>query len=322
MKLSKFLAGLALALSLPFAAQAADDYPSRPIRIVVAFPAGGVTDLASRIVAEALGKELNQSVIVENKAGGDGTVGLLEVVKAEPDGYTLLAGGFGGQLIPPLIKSNFPVDIQESLTLVARPTEFANVLVVNKDLPVNSVKEFMDYVKERPGELNFGSSGSATSDRLTTEMFMQHTGLKLTHVPYKGGAAALNDLAAGVIQVMFGNMPPALGLIQGGSLKPLAVTSPYRVPQLPDVPTMEEAGVEGFTMTSWNAIFAPKGLPEDIQNKLSDAIAKAVQRPETQEQLRKVGFEPVGEGSKEFQAFFAKERDRWKQVIDTAGLQN
>lgn len=318
--LGTFIAAVAMVAMQPLTANALDK--TRPIRMVVAFPAGGVTDLASRVVANALSHELGQPVIVENKAGGDGVNAIIEVTGSAPDGNTLLSGGFGGQLIPPLMKKNFPVDIEKQLTLIARPTEFTNVLLVNKEVPVNSVKEFMDYVAKHPGELNYGSAGSSSSDRLTTVMFMQKTGLELNYVPYKGSAAALNDLSAGIIQVMFGNLPPALGLIEGGNLKPLAVTAPYRVPQLPDVPTMQEAGVDGFSMTSWNSLFGPAGMSDEDVKTLSDSISAAVMKPDTQKKLRDIGFEPIGEGAEAFRKHFAADKARWKQVIDTAGLAN
>jgi len=303
---------------LPHGASALDR--SQTIRIVTAFPAGGVTDIAGRIIADGLTKELGQTVIVENKPGGDGVIGLMEVVKARPDGQTLLLGGFGGQLIPPLIKKNFPVKIDEALTFIARPTGFSNVLLVTNDLPVNSVDELIAYAKEHPGELNFGSAASTSSDRLTTEMFMQATGTQLTHVPYKGGAAALNDLSSGVVQVMFGNLPAAMGLIDGEMLRPLAVTAAERVPQLPDVPTMQEQGIADFDVTSWISLFGPAGMEPDDVKLLSDAIVAVVSKPEIRASLEKVGFTVIGEGAEEFEASFNAERDRWQKVIDAAGI--
>ena len=319
MKILKSLAlGSLIAMAVPVVANAID--ADQPIRIVVAHPAGSVTDISSRILAESMSKKLGQSVFVENRTGGDGTIGLLEVVKAAPDGNTLFAGGFGGQLIPPLMKKDFPVDVNTQLTKIARPTEFANILVVNADFPAKSVQELIEYSKANPGKVNFGASGSATSSRLTAEMFLQRTDANVTMVPYAGSPAVVNDLASGVIQASFANLPTVVGLIESGDLRALAVTSPYRLPQLPDVPTMIEAGVPDFAVTSWNSIFGPAGMaPEDVK-KLSDAIVAAVQDPETQEALRKIGFEPVGEGSEEFKKFFEAEVNRWTPVLEKAGL--
>lgn len=319
MKFRKTLALAAvLSAAIPMTAYAIDT--SQPIRIVVAHPAGSVTDIASRIIAEALTTELDQPVFVENRTGGDGTIGMLEVVKAAPDGNTIFAGGFGGQLIPPLMKKDFPIDVNTQLTKIARPTEFANILVINADLPVKSVGELIDYAKAHPGEVNWGASGTATSSRLTGEMFIQKTDAPMTRVPYAGSPAAINDLATGVIQVIFANLPTVVGLIDAGELRALAVTSPYRLPQLPDVPTMIESGIPDFAVTSWNSFFGPAGMdPKDVKT-LSDAIVKVVQEPKVGESLRQVGFEPVPEGSEDFAKFFDAQVALWKPVLEKAEL--
>jgi tripartite-type tricarboxylate transporter receptor subunit TctC len=299
---------------------AADRYPSRVVKLVVAFAPGGVADIMGRMIAQALQQKLGQTVIVENKPGGDGTIGMGEVVRAAPDGYTLLIGGFGGQIIPPLMKDDFPFDVRRDIVKIALTAEFANVLVVNKELPINSVKEFIDYAKARPGALNFGSSGRATSDRLAAELFMLETGTKMLNVPYKGGGAALTDLRAGTTQVMFPQLPAVIGLAASGDVKPLAVTSRYRLPQLPDVPTLSETVLPGFHVTSWNVLLAPKGLPDDIRKILSDVLVEAVKDPQLQAKMRTLGIEPVGMASAEADMFFEQELQRWKRVIDTAGI--
>jgi tripartite-type tricarboxylate transporter receptor subunit TctC len=279
-----------------------------------------VADIMGRLIAQALQQKLGQTVIVENKPGGDGLIGMGEVVRAAPDGYTLLVGGFGGQIIPPLMKDDFPFDVRSDLVKIAISAEFANVLVVNKELPINSARELIDYAKARPGALNFGSSGRATSDRLAAELFMRETGTRMVNVPYKGGGAALTDLRAGTTQVMFPQLPAVLGLAASGDVKPLAVTSSYRLPQLPDVPTLSETVLPGFHVASWNVILAPKGLPDDVRAILSDAIVAAVKDPELREKMRKLGVEPVGMASAEADTFFNQELQRWKQVIDAAGI--
>jgi tripartite-type tricarboxylate transporter receptor subunit TctC len=309
-----------LTLSVPVVLQAAERYPSRTVKLVVAFAPGGVADIMGRLIAQALQQKLGQTVIVENKPGGDGLIGMGEVVRAAPDGYTLLVGGFGGQIIPPLMKDDFPFDVRSDLVKIAISAEFANVLVVNKELPVNSARELIDYAKARPGALNFGSSGRATSDRLAAELFMRETGTRMVNVPYKGGGVALTDLRAGTTQVMFPQLPAVIGLAAAGDVRPLAVTSSYRLPQLPDVPTLSETVLPGFHVASWNVILAPKGLPDDIRAILSDAIVAAVKDRELQEKMRKLGVEPVGKASAEADAFFNQELQRWKQVIDAAGI--
>jgi tripartite-type tricarboxylate transporter receptor subunit TctC len=312
---------VAFVLAVLANAEAADKYPSRPVKLVVAFAPGGVADVMGRLVAEALQPRLHQSVFVENKPGGDGLIGMGEVVRAEPDGYTLLVGGFGGQIIPPLMKDDFPFDVRNDLVKIALTAEFGNVLVINKSLPVNSVTELIAYLKARPGSVNFASSGLATSDRLAAEMFMLETGTKMLDVPYKGGGIALDDLMVGSTQVMFPQLPAVLGLVNSGEVRALAVTSLTRLSQLPDVPTLAESGLPGFRVTSWNELFGPRGLPDDIRDVLSNALVDAI-RNDTglRDKMRQLGVEPIGEGSAKAEAFFNEELSRWKDVIDRSGV--
>ena len=209
------------------------------MKLVVAFAPGGVADIMGRLVAQLLQHKLGGTFIVENKPGGDGLIGMGEVVRAQPDGYTLLIGGFGGQIVPPLMKDDFPFDVRRDIVKIAMTAEFANVLVVNKDLPVNSVSELIAYLKERPGKLNFGSSGRATSDRLAAEMFMLETGTRMLNVPYRGGGVALNDMLAGTTQVMFPQLPAVISLATSGTVKPLG-----RHQQLPALATAGGADIE------------------------------------------------------------------------------
>jgi tripartite-type tricarboxylate transporter receptor subunit TctC len=313
-----FAALFAVALAAP--AHAQERYPSRTVKLVVAFAPGGVADIMGRLVAQLLQHKLGGTVIVENKPGGDGLIGMGEVVRAAPDGYTLLVGGFGGQIVPPLMKDDFPFDVRRDIVKIAMTAEFANVLVVNKSLPVNSVAELIAYLKERPGKLNFGSSGRATSDRLAAEMFMLETGTKMLNVPYRGGGVALNDMLTGSTHMMFPQLPAVLGMATSGAVKPLAVTSNYRLSQLPDVPTLSETLLPGYHVTSWNMLYAPRGLPETIRKTLSDAVVEAVRDPQFRDRMVKIGVEPAGKASAEAEAFFEQELVRWKKVIDAAGL--
>ena len=317
---SIFAATLALTAVIVTGAWGQDRYPSRTIKLVVAFTAGGVADIMGRLVAQLLQQKIGGTVIVENKPGGDGLIGMGEVVRAAPDGYTFLVGGFGGQIVPPLMKDDFPFDVRRDIVKIAMTAEFANVVVVNKDLPVNTIAELIAYLKARPGQLNYGSSGRATSDRLAGEMFMFETGTKMLNVPYRGGGGALNDMLTGSTQVMFPQLPAVLGMATSGAVKPLAVTSNYRLSQLPNVPTLSETVVPGFHVTSWNMLFAPRGLPETIRKTLSDALVEAVKEPQFIERMQKIGVEPVGKPSAEADAFFEEELQRWKKVIDAAGL--
>jgi tripartite-type tricarboxylate transporter receptor subunit TctC len=318
----RMIAGAALAaVAVLGVARAEDNYPSRPVKLVVAFAPGGVADVMGRLVAEALQPRLHQSVVVENKPGGDGLIGMGDVLRAEPDGYTLLVGGFGGQIVPPLMNDDFPFDVRRDLVKIALTAEFGNVLVINKSLPVDSVAALVDYLKARPGAVNYGSSGRATSDRLAAEMFMLATGTKMVDVPYKGGGVALNDMMVGATQVMFPQLPAVLGLAQSGAVRALAVTSSTRLAQLPDVPTLSESGLPGFHVTSWNELFGPRGLPDEVRNTLSDALVDAIRNDnDLRDKMRALGVEPIGEGSAKAQAFFDEELLRWKDVIDRAGL--
>jgi tripartite-type tricarboxylate transporter receptor subunit TctC len=248
-------------------------------------------------------------------------IGMGEVVRAAPDGYTLLVGGFGGQIVPPLMRDDFPFDVRRDLVKIALTAEFGNVLVVNKSLPVHSVPELIDYLKARPGVVNFGSSGRATSDRLAAELFMLETGTKMVDVPYKGGGVALNDMMVGTTQVMFPQLPAVLGLAKSGAVRALAVTSRNRLSQLPDVPTLSETALPGFHVTSWNELFGPRGLPDDIRKILSDTLVDAVRNDKAiRERMITLGVEPIGEPSDKAEAFFDEELVRWKDVIDRAGI--
>jgi len=318
--ISKFF-GAALVLGAETAAQAQDRYPSRTVKLVVAFQPGGVADIMGRLVAQALQPRLRQTVIVENRAGGDGLIGMGSVVRAEPDGYTLLVGGFGGQIIPPLMRDDFPFDVRRDLVKIALTAEFGNVLVVNKALPINSVADLVAYLKARPGAVNFGSSGRATSDRLAAELFMLETGTKMIDVPYKGGGGALTDMMAGTTQLMFPQLPAVLGMVQSGQVRALAVTSRQRLAQLPDVPTLDESGLPGFHVTSWNQLFGPRGLPDNIRDILSNALVDAIRNDaDIRGRMATLGVTPLGEGAAQAEAFFNQELDRWKAVIDKAGI--
>jgi tripartite-type tricarboxylate transporter receptor subunit TctC len=319
--LHAFIRAAILLLVTVTAAQAQDRYPSRTVRLVVAFEPGGVADIMGRLMAQALAPRLKQSVIVENRPGGDGLIGMGSVVRAEPDGYTLLVGGFGGQIIPPLMRDDFPFDVRRDLVKIALTAEFGNVLVVNKSLPVNSVAELIAWLKARPGEAYFASSGRATSDRLAAELFMLETGTKMIDVPYKGGGGALVGMMAGTTQLMFPQLPAVLGMVRAGQVRALAVTSRDRLAQLPDVPTLAESGLPGFHVTSWNELFGPRGLPDDIRDTVSKALVDAIRNdPEIRARMTTLGVTPLGEDAAHAEAFFNQELDRWKAVIDRAGI--
>src|SRR4051812_30372831 len=228
---------------LTLAAAHAETYPSRAIKLVSGFAAGGVTDSVARILAEAMQTKVGQPVIVENKPGASGILSTQDVARAKPDGYTLLIGGFGGQLIPPLMISNYPLDVTKDLTLLAGIAEFTNILTINRKVPVGSVAELIRYGNDNPGKLTFGSAGVGTSNYLSAVLFMQKTGVDMTHVPYKGGFGPTTDLLSGSLDLVFENVPIMMGQNKSEVLRMLAVTGRKRSEQFPDVPTMQEAGL-------------------------------------------------------------------------------
>jgi tripartite-type tricarboxylate transporter receptor subunit TctC len=314
-------AALALAGAfLSSAASAQDNYPSRQITLVVPYPAGGVVDLTARLVADGLREKLGQNVIVLNKAGANGMIALAELIRTPADGYTLLINNDGGIAIPPAVDSNFKWDPEKDYTPVGQVGEFTWVFLVNSSLPVKSIEEFIAYAKARPGELNFGTPGVGTLPHMATELFMRQAGLKMTHVPYKGAAPALTDLMSGVLSINVQSVPTVLGQLSSDRLRVLAVLSDKRAKELPNVPTMEESGVKGFAVSSWNGVFAPPGLPAPIREKLSNALLEVVKLPALQEKFRTTSLEPVATDSATFSKRYLAEVAKWKAFAKETGI--
>src|SRR5215468_6872216 len=302
------------------AASAQDAYPTRQITLIAPYAAGGSTDLVARVLSEGLKARFNQPVTVDNRPGGNGVIGTREVVKAPPDGYTLLIGALGAQVLPAVMAPNFPFDPVRDFIPVAGVAEWAGVMLVKKDLPVNSLQEFIAYARTRPGKLNFGSSGYGSTVHLIAEILMRRTGIRMQHVPYKGGASSMTDLMSGSLDVLFTSSPVAVGQAENRSVKILAVASKHRLKLLPDVPTMEEAGAPGVTQTQWLGVFGPPGLAEPVRQKLSAAVVDIVADADTQTKLRNIGFEPIGTGYVTFDAFFRAEVKRWTDFVRENGL--
>jgi len=302
------------------AASAQDAYPTRQITLIAPYAAGGSTDLVARVLSEGLKARFNQPVTVDNRPGGNGVIGTREVVKAPPDGYTLLIGALGAQVLPAVMAPNFPFDPLRDFVPVAGVAEWAGVMLVKKDLPVRSLQEFIAYARTRPGQLNFGSSGYGSTVHLIAEILMRQTGIRMQHVPYKGGASSMTDLMSGSLDVLFTSSPVAVGQAENRSVKMLAVASKHRLKLLPDVPTMEEAGVSGVTQTQWLGVFGPPGLAEPVRQKLSAAVVDIVADADTQTRLRNIGFEPIGTDYVAFDAFFRAEVKRWTDFVRENGL--
>jgi tripartite-type tricarboxylate transporter receptor subunit TctC len=315
------LLALLFCVALSAATSAADNYPSRPIRLLIPFPPAGITDLSGRLVAEGLRAKLGQPVVVENKPGANGVLGLRELLKAEPDGYTLMVGNLGSLVINYAIDTKAPFDPLKDVVPIAGTSEYPTAMVVNNKMPVNSVKEFIAYAKERPGKLTFGSTGVGAMDYLAGELLQQKGGISMVHVPYRGGPLALNDLLAGQIDTIIEVYPVVMEQIRSGAIKGLAVSSAKRLPSLPDVPTFEEAGVPGIVLTGWLGIYGPPKMPEDARKKLGEAIVEVVNQPDIQKKFRDIGFEPmIGQGVKEFTAHHEAEVKRWVAFLTDLGL--
>jgi len=316
----RVLNGLLMVALSAGAAMAQDPYPSRQITLIAPYAAGGSTDLVGRVVSEGLRAKFNQPVTVENKPGGNAVIGTREVVKAVPDGYTLLIGALGAQVLPAVMAPNFPFDPVRDLLPVSMVAEWSGVMLARKGLPVNSLKEFIAYAKARPGALNYGSSGHGSVVHLMAEMMMKQAGISMQHVPYKGGGQSMTDLLSGSLDVLFTSSPVAVGQAENRDLKILAVGSKQRLKRLPDVPTMEEQGVSDVDHGSWLGLFGPPGLPQPIREKLSAALVDIARDPDTQAKLRNIGFEPVGTDFATFDAFFRSEVTRWADFVKENGL--
>ena len=319
-KRSFFIAGaLAGLLALPFAAQAQDDYPSRPVRVLVPFPAGGTSDIMGRLIAEELGKQLKQPFVVDNKGGAGGTIGTAEAARAAPDGYTLLLSGIGSNAIAHGFTPKPSYDSARDFIQISQLAAGPNVLVVHPSFPAKTFKEFIAWVKANPGKFSYGQV-SSSSGHLTTEYLKQTAGLDMVGIPYKGGAPALNDVLANQIPGMFTNQDAVLQHVKAGKLRALVVTGAERNPLYPDVPTVAESGYPGFTAVSWTGLSAPKGTPKAVVDKLEAAMVTAFSQPAVRAKLEGNGFVVVASKSSDYSEFVKKEIERWSKVIHTAGI--
>jgi tripartite-type tricarboxylate transporter receptor subunit TctC len=314
-------AGFALAacamLPLPASAQA-DAWPQqKPVTIVVPFPAGGSTDMVARALALQLQARLGGSFVVENRPGATGTIGTGQVKRAAPDGYTLLVSSLGAYVVTPHLQKSVPYDATKDFDYISVPVQAPNVLVANAARPERSVAEVLALLRKTPGKVSFASSGNGSSDHLSAELFWQQTKTEGVHVPYKGGAPAINDLLGNQVDFSFQNVNAVLPHIRAGKLRALAVTGDKRSPVLPDVPTLAEAGVAGAEVYSWQGMAAPKGLPPAVRKKLADAVVAAMNDPETKKRMLDQGLEIVASTPEEFTEFQAREWTRWKTLIDT-----
>ena len=297
---------------------AAQDYPNRPVRVVVPFSPGGAVDGPMRMIAQELGKRWNQQVVIDNKPGAGATIGTEMVAKAPPDGYTLLlasqTNAISASLYPKL--SYDPIEDFTPISLIGREP---GVLVVNPALPVKSFQEFVTYVKARPGQVDYASSGNGSGQHLFMAMLASMTGMKLSHVPYRGSGQATADLLGGQVMASIPGTAGMVGHIKGGKLRPLAVTGSKRSPQLPDVPTIAESGVPGYEAYVWMGLMAPKGTPAAVVDRINRDVLEVLQTNEVRGYMSTSGIEIVGSTPAEFGAFFRAERDQWAKVVRETG---
>lgn len=307
----------ALALAVPLTTQAQGNWPEKPVTIIVPFPAGGSTDMVARALALEMGAKLGQSFVVDNRPGATGTLGAGMVKRAAPDGYTLLVSSLGAFVVTPHLLKGVAYDATKDFDYITVPVQAPNVLVASPQQKERTVAEVLALLKAQPGKVSFASSGNGSSDHLSAEVFWQQTQTEGLHVPYKGGAPAVNDLLGGQVQFSFQNVNAVLPHIKAGKLHAIAVTGDKRSPVLPDVPTLAEAGVKGAEVYSWQGMAAPKGLPPAVKEKLANAAIAAIQAPEVKKRMVDQGLEVVASTPAEFSAFQAREWTRWKTLIET-----
>ncbi|CAM3463798.1 LacI family transcriptional regulator [Bordetella sputigena] len=318
-RLATLAVGLTLALAAAPATHAqAPAYPAKPIRLIVPFGPGSVTDQLARIVASGLAERLGQSVVVENKAGAGGNIGAGYVAESAPDGYTLLMGAASTNAINPSLYSNLKFDPMKDFVPIANVASVTNVLVVNPQVKARSVAALIEELKAN--NYSYASGGAGGSQHLSAELFKNMSGTDMVHIPYKGGSEPLPDLMSNRVQVMFCNLPVCLPHIQAGKLVALGVTSTQRSPLLPNVPTIAEAGLPGYAVDGWFALFGPARMPPEIVARLHDETAKVLASPATAEQIRRQGAEPNSGSQQDFARFVQAEHDKWAKVIKDANI--
>lgn len=315
--LMRATAGALLLLAAPLSM--AQAWPARPIRLVVPFPPGGLIDNMARLVGSRLSQELGQPVVIDNKPGAGGNVGAAEVARAPADGYTLLMAS-PALTISPAVYKNLPYQPSQ-LAPVALLGRVPNVLLVNPASGIGKVQDLVGRAKAKPGQLNYASNGNGTSLHLSAELFKRRSETFITHVPYRGAAAAITALLSGEVDMMFDNLPSAIGQIQSGKLRALAVTTAQRSTALPDVPTLAEAGMEGFNVSAWFGVAAPAGLPAPVATRLADALQKVVQQPEVAAAMQRQGADPAFMDAASAAAALNADAAQWKQVAAFAKIQ-
>lgn len=320
MRMRKLLLALALSAATAVSVRA-DDYPSRPIRLIVPFAAGGAADSVARIVGKRVGDALGQTFVIEDRGGGGGIIGTELVKNADADGYTLLLGQSGPISINPGIYTKLSYDPEKDFAPITMTTSYPYVVVVNPSLGIKTLQELVALARRKPGELNYGTAGVGASNHLVTELFDSKAGIKMTHIPYRGTALAVADLIAGQVQVVFADPVSALSQVNAGTLIAIAVTSKERSPVAPNVPTISESGYPGFDAIAWHGIMAPVGTPPAIVEKLNTAIVKALKDPQTAKLIEAQSIQVVGNSPEAFASFIKQDVAIWKEVAREARIE-
>lgn len=316
-RLLNFILGLALTLIVGVAF--AQPFPSQQVKIVVPFPAGGTTDILARQLAAELGQKWSVPVIVDNKPGASGTIFSEQLAHTPPDGYTLMLTATHHVINPGLYK-NLRYDTKTAFTPLAQVAVVPNVLLVNPNLPIKSVQELIQYAKNNPGKLSFGSAGTGGANHLSGELFDSMTGIQMVHIPYKGAAPALNDLLGGTIPVMFDSVPGVINHVKAGKLRALGVTSLTRSPAMPEVPTIDESGVKGFEATAWFGLYGPAGMKPELANKINADVREVLMTPKMKALFLEQGASPGAMSQRDFVIFVNAEIDKWAKVISAANI--
>jgi tripartite-type tricarboxylate transporter receptor subunit TctC len=318
MRSKKVLVILAAFLGItPFAA--AQEFPTKTVRLIAPFAPGGATDALARVVSQKMSERWRQQVIVDNRPGAGGNIGAELAARAAPDGYTLVVAG-APHAINMTLYSKLSYDLQKDLVGINRIAGYPSAIVVHPSLPAKTVKELIALAKKRPGELNFGSAGPGSPNRLAIELFMMMSNTRMVHVPYKGGSGQMvGELLAGQVQLASIGLPPSMGHINAGKLRAIAVTGTTRSPLLPNVPTVSEAGLPGFDVTSWYGIFAPAALPKNLVAKINGDITAVLDTPDMKQRLEKLGADPAPQSPEDFSKFVRAEVEKWAKVVKESG---
>lgn len=296
----------------------AQSYPAKPIRIIVPYPPGGTSDILTRLIGQKMTESWKQPVVIDNRAGGGGNIGAEVAVRAPGDGYTLLSASTV-HTVNPSLYSKLSYDPLKDFTAISMMAQVANILVVHPSVPVKTVADFVAFAKKRPGQLNFSSAGNGSAPHLTAELFKMKTGVNLVHVPYKGAAPAMSDLLAGQVMLTFATAPSAVPFVQAGKLRALGVSSATRIPALPEVPTIAEAGIAGYEAVGWNGMVGPPGMPATVVNTINSEIVRILKLPDVGSKLTGVGLDPRGNSPTEFAGFLKEEVVKWAKVVKDSG---